>query len=356
MSYINSIIDCPAIQGMLDDHWKNPTQLIKQEDTLPHLAMMLSPANNTADIAISDGKGKIRTVEVIYEQRMLETDIAENMEHGCSAVGDEDDFIETYEMDITRNLGDQLRIDPSDLVGTCEEDNAYIARKVERSLAGIRLAMAKRLATDTVAELGTWASNVENVTADSLIVQAWINNQTYAPNPSLWTDLDAAMMISNFGAGGVFGDQILWKAARAASVGGVADFGIDIRAMLERYGKGVFYDRHVTAALSASGQNAIAQSLGAAQVVFWNKYANPALVKGDDSSKAFVINDPVFGYPIDFRAYWDCDVLNIKLIVTPKVITLPTDLFQVGDRMRGVNGLAGITVDNCATPDPCPTE
>lgn len=358
MSYVNQVIDCVKIQRMLDDHWGAPLPMLKQTEAMPHLALMVSPQNNTADIAISDGRGKTRTVEVIYEQRLLETDVQENMTHGCDASGTTEDKVHTYEMDITRNVGDDLVIDPADLVGTCEEDNAYIARKIEQRLAGIRLKMASRIANDTIAELGGWASDVENVTADNLIVQAFIDNQTYRPNPSLWTDMDMALMLSQFGEAGIFGDQILSKAARAASVGGVADFGINLRDMLEKYGKGVFYDRFVTAALTSAGggQNSIAQALGAAQVVFWNKYANPALVKGDDSSKAAVINDPVFGYPIDMRMHWDCDVLNIKLIATPKVIVLPDDIFKVGDRMNGVNGIAGIKVDNCATADPCPTE
>jgi len=357
MSYVNEIIDCVKIQGQLDDLWQNPTALIKATEATPHLAYTLSPQNRAGvDIAISDGRGKIRTVEVIYEQRMLTSEVGENVPHGCSTDGDEADKVHTYEMDVDTNINSQTKIDPSDLVGTCEEDNAYIARKLNLHLDAMRRKLAEKVAEQSVAALGGWATDVENVTADSLIVQAWINNQTYAPNPSLWTDLDAALMLSQFGEAGIFGDQILWKAARAASVGGVADFGINLRDMLERYGKGVMYDRFVTAALTASGQNSIAQALGAAQVVFWNKYANPALVKGDDSSKAFVINDPVLGIPVDVRLFWDCDVLNVNLHITHKLITLPDDLFKVGDRMRGVNGLAGITVDNCATPDPCPTE
>ncbi len=356
MSYVNTVIDCVKIQGMLDDHWASPLPLLKAQEALPHLAYTLSPQNNTADIAISDGRGKTRTVEVIYSQRLIESDIQENLTHGCSAQGGNEDKVATYEMDITQNIGSEFQLDTMDLVGVCEDDNAYIARKIEERLAGMRLKMAQRIATDTVAELGKWASNVENVTSDNLIVQAWINNQTYQPNPSLWSDLDMAMLLSQFGEAGIFGDQILLKAARAASVGGTADFGINLRDMLEKYGKGVFYDRFVTAALTAGagGQNSIAQALGAAQVVFWNKYANPALVKGDDSSTATVINDPVFGYPIDLRLYWDCDVLNVKLITTPYLITLPDDMFKVGDRLNGVNGLAGIEVDNCATAEPCP--
>jgi hypothetical protein len=357
MSYVNEIVDCVKIQAALDSLWANPTGLIKATETTPHLAYTLSPQNRAGvDIAISDGRGKIRTVEVVYEQRMLTSEIGENVAHGCSTAGDEADKVETYEMDVTKNINSQTKIDPTELVGTCEEDTNYIARKLNLHLDALRRKLAEKVAQDVVGSLGKWATDVENVTADSLIVQAWINNQTYQPNPSLWSDLDMALMLSQFGETGIFGDQVLVKAARAASVGGVADFGINLRDMLERYGKGVMYDRNVTAALAASGQNSIAQALGAAQVVFWNKYANPALVKGDDSSKAFVINDPVLGIPVDVRLYWDCDVLNVNLHVTHKTITLPTDLFKVGDRMEGVIGLAGITVDNCDVAAPCPTE
>lgn len=356
MSYVNEIIDCVKIQGALNDLWPNPTRILKEEEARPHLAYTLSPQNNTADVAISGGRGKTRIVELTYQQRMLESEIQENVAHGCSASGVEADKVKQYEMDITRNIGTETVIDPADLVGTCEEDTAYIARKLELHLAAMRDKMASRIANDVVAELGNWASNVENLNVGgNLVVQAFINNQTYAPNPSLWIDLDEAMMLTNFREAGIFGNQILRRAARAAAVGGVADFGINLREALEQYGKGVFYDRFVTNALTAAagGQASIVQALGAAQVVFWNKYANPALVKNDDSSKAFVINDPVYGYPVDVRLFWDCDVLNVKLIATPKVITLPTDMFKVGDRMEGVNGIAGITVDNCATPEPC---
>jgi hypothetical protein len=359
MSYVNEIIDCVKIQGALNDLWPNPTRILKEEEARPHLAYTLSAQNNTADIAISDGRGKIRTVEVIYEQRMLESEIQENVAHGCSASGVEADKVKQYEMDITRNIGTETVIDPADLVGTCEEDTVYIARKLELHLAAMRDKMASRIAADTVADLGAWASNVDNLNVGgNLVVQAFINNQTYQPNPSLWIDLDEAMLLTNFREAGIFGDQILRRAARAAAVGGVADFGINLQEALSTYGKGVFYDRFMTNALTAAGggQNSIAQALGAAQVVFWNKYANPALVKNDDSSKAFVINDHVYGYPVDVRLFWDCDVLNVKLIATPKVITLPDDMFKVGDRMAGVNGLAGITVDNCAGPEPCPVE
>jgi hypothetical protein len=356
MSYINSIVDCPKLQVMLDDAWASPTARLKEAEKHPQLAFTLSPQNRAgADIRISEGRAKVRTVEVVYEQRLIASDVDENLEHGCDATGSEEDKVATYDMNTDLNIGVQMQIDPKELIGSCEETTAYIARKLNLKLAGLRLELANRVASDVVADLGGWASDVENVTADSLIVQAFIDNQTYRPNPSLWTDLDMALMLSQFGESGIFGNQVLVKALRAAAVGGVADFGMNIRETLERYGKGVMYDRAVTTALTASGQDAFAQALGAAQVAFWNKYADPAY-PSSETSRALVIYDPVYEYPIDLRIHWDCDILNVKAIVTHKTITLPTDMFKAGDRMEGVVGLAGITVDNCATPEPCPTE
>jgi hypothetical protein len=357
MSYVNEIIDCVKIQGALNDLWGNPVRQLKEEESRPHLAYTLSAQNNTSNIAISEGRGKIRTVEVVYDQRPLASEVQENMAHGCVASSTEVDKVKQYEMDITRNIGMEMSFDASEFVGTCEEDLPYIARKVDGKLHAIRDKMAERIAADIIAELGSWASNVENVdVGGNLVLQAFINNQRHQPNPTAWIDLDMAMMITNLREAGVFGNQILTHAFRAAAVGGVANFGINLREALEVYGKGVFYDRFVTDALVAGGggQASFVQQLGAAQVAFWNKYANPLFVEvGTAASRGYVLNDPIYGFPIDARFHMDCDKVNLKLIVTPKVITLPDDMFKVGDRMAGVNGLAGITVDNCAGPEPC---
>jgi hypothetical protein len=356
-SYSNEIIECVKIQDALMNLWPNPTRLLSAQEEHPQLAMTLSAQNREGfNVAISNVGGKIRMVEGTYRQRKLKSEVQTNMTHGCDGTGNTATKKHTWEMNIENNIGDEFEFDPEEFVGTCQDDVTYIAETVEISLAAIRDRMAQRLAEDSVAALGKWAANVQNVTADSLIVQAFIDNQTYRPNPSAWIDLDMALKLSGFGLSGIFGDQVLVKAAAAASVGGIASFGINLRDTLEKYGKGVMYDQFVEDALTASGQSSIAQGLGAVQMAFYAKYANPVAVKRDDSSMAYVIQDPVYGYPIDARFHWDCDKLKVKLIVTPQTLTLPDDLFKVGDRMEGVIGLAGITVDNCDVAAPCPTE
>ena len=130
------IVTCPAIQNSLDSAFANQNNMAPI--ALPFLTHVMSEGNRSAStIKGLTGASKVRQVEIVYDQPFLTSDINENTS-GCDASHTECDFVETYSFDTTLNVGKDFTVSPSDLVGTCEENSALVARKVQKIINGIK--------------------------------------------------------------------------------------------------------------------------------------------------------------------------------------------------------------------------
>ena len=75
MSYLSSdYVQCETIQKMIDDQFATVNVLAL--DPMPALEAILSTqVASGISQSVSDGSGKVKTVKVVYERRLLETDV-----------------------------------------------------------------------------------------------------------------------------------------------------------------------------------------------------------------------------------------------------------------------------------------
>ena len=104
------------------------------------------------------------------------------------------------------------------------------------------------------------------------------------------------------------------------------------------------YDNAV--AVAAGGDEfSWAVSNGALQVIEYNQW--DGIFALSDSNESYgTIQSPATGINYDLFMAHSCGTISVSLTATTKVIALPADMYQTGDRLDGVLGFAPIEVVN----------
>ena len=118
MSYgISDLNPCENLQEELNDVFQTCDASLIREPS-PFFDFIMSDMNS-AGVAqqVSPGRGKTRTVNVRYDQRINEDNVLSNQTHpNCVATTKRGDCIEAYEIDTTKNVQIEELIDIKDLM------------------------------------------------------------------------------------------------------------------------------------------------------------------------------------------------------------------------------------------------
>jgi hypothetical protein len=345
------IVTCAAIQNSLDSAFANQNNMAAIP--LPFLTHVMSEGNRSASTIKSlTGASKVRQVEIEYDQPFLTSDINENTS-GCAATATECDFVETYTFDTTLNIGKDLTISPQDLVGTCEENGAFVARKLQKIINGLKEKESERLALAAATQFGAWSQDTAdiagtNVSAGGILeVNTILENGTNAKpvNAALFEQIQTALIMSRINGASIFGANELASYLRKAMAAGSQDgLGFDLMAMIERFGLAAVYDRHLAAALVSVNATNLAVGLGSIVPVGFSLYEADFNKMADSTNIADTIYDPATGMKFDYRMQRVCDDWNINVRATYQYYTAPAYLYQVGSNFEGVKGLAALEV------------
>lgn len=342
----SQLINCPTFQAELNSNWANCASI---REPLPFLEFMLSPLNRQPirDMIVSGGK--IKTVEVRYDQRISESEVNSNVANPtCSATTKRSDNSATYTIDPNINLNIEEKFDLMDLVRICRSDATFMATTMQKLIDGLMRKVATQTAVEAVALAGGWASDVTGVTNDELVVSTLRAGTTDQVAPFTMEVIETAKMKSGYCAPtGNFGGTTLYQYAKRMMAGCCADQGIDLSKIMDMFGQAFVWDRRVKSALGSEDKTLMVQ-LGALQLLTFN------LFDGMEAGRAFqtpqytrmVVRDPMTGFPMDFVMTDDCGTVSLNLTATTKVIALPTDMFGVGDVYEGVNYTGVIKVTN----------
>ena len=149
------IISCATVQQNLDNTFAAGNM---RPEKLPFLSYVMSPENRAASNFELTGKSKKKTLQIIYDQPLLESDVSQNGS-GCSASTAECDTYQTYTFDTEVNEYLEFTVSPQDLVGTCEENSAFIARKIQKRVDALKLKVSQNLADTAVSDRGSWSGS-----------------------------------------------------------------------------------------------------------------------------------------------------------------------------------------------------
>lgn len=349
MSYLSSqYIQCEAIQNALDTQFA--TCSVLSLDPMPCLEAILSTqVANGISQSVSNGTGKVKTVNVTYERRLLETDVTDSSgARACSTALESFDSYQAYTIDPTVWLRAAENFNVADLATVCTEDvQSMIAKKIGKVVDVLERKIATQTAEQLTGMVGDWASNVTVNGSNEFELATLVSSATKVLDPFAWGKLDTAFAKTGYCAAPIIvGGSDLYEWARVSNQGCCSTTGVDIMGVTNAYGKAVMYDKRVETALGSAADKSIAFQPGALALIYYNEAGQvPSL--GANYAK-FRVNAPRTGLPIDIVLQDDCGSISVLGYANTKLVGLPTDMFSNTDEYNGVTYVNKIKVVNPA--------
>ena len=341
----STLVPCEDIQGRLDEYI-NTCDSASLRESMPFWDFLWSPLNRTGiQQLIVPGGGKTRTAKLIYEQRILESEVGttSSCDMACEATTERGNLSASYEIDCSGYVAEE-KITPTDWREICTPNSVLFERKLQKLIDAAVRKSATGLTTQAASLLGGWASDVSGVNGSDQLVINTLKPSTSDLNPGFMQDIDFAAMQSGYCNGKViFGQAQLAKAYGTLQAGCCSAQGVDLRAMLDAYNTAVLYDYRVAAAAGATISWIVMPQ--ALQPIYLTMNDNDIPLQGANYYKS-VIFDSKSGLPMDLVISDNCGVISMLVTARVKLVSLPLDLFAPGDRMEGVNYFAGIKVTN----------
>lgn len=348
---------CPALQDRLDQAWPVGTAP-GADERMPVAEFLFSPANKRRiAMEMTPGRCKVRTYEVVYTKRRLESDLAENQDNpNCSASARYGNELTTYTLDTDVNLQSQELITVKDFEEACEDNASLLQQKVEAMMDQLRRGVATEVTTQAAALAGGWSHSLPSGNApgdvngsDEFVINTKIAG-TDNPSPDAWVDLRNALDDSGFPADVlVAGGSTMRKYFQFLQAGCCADYGLDLGEIMAQYGYAFAYDKRLKTALGSEDKFMVFAP-GALQVLNFSRAEGKAAMGEiwNAGSNYFytVLRDPATGQIYDLTAKDDCGNLSLTLTWTGKVIGLPSDMFAIGDDYEGITYVAKGLVTN----------
>jgi hypothetical protein len=208
--------------------------------------------------------------------------------------------------------------------------------------------VATAAATQAVAAIGTWGTDVTGFyTMDGDCIEIATLDSAGALNPFALADIQQAATMANYPSSPIaFGGAAMQRYANAVKAGCCSQSGIDILAISQQNGFAFAYDARLAAA-QGDQTSALVTTAGAIQwlsynLAEWNTNFTPSVGMGYTRTIAFT---PA-GVPVDLTLKDDCGNLSVIVTATGKVVTLPTDIYEAGDKFAGVNYVNCVSIVN----------
>lgn len=356
-NFYTHLVPCPDIQDRLDALFLAYDAATMRDET-PFFDFLQSTNNREGiNMRVSPGKGKLMNVDLTYEERLLAsatTNLATTT-RSCTATTVRGNKVASYELDPAQVLQTEELLAEADFTYMCENIDTIVSRKIAKLISGHMLAVASAMTTQASLLLSPrWSSDIATTTIGSTTmgqVEDFTSGISIKylklftrlsgginPDPAGWAFLQKALMQSNFGTvSPIFTTGEMFDYAQLMRAGCCATSGVDLLAIQNQYGIAVAYDRLVGSVIDTSATDAWVLRPGALQVINYTRNDNglseAAGVKVGASYQKQVIFDPRTNYKMDLTISETCSGVSIIIESVPKVVGMPTDMFNTGDHM-----------------------
>ena len=353
MSYLSQVLAaCPKLQEKLNDNFLTCDSTFIQEQ-YPFFEFLASEVNNFGlRQKVSPGGGKVRQVELTYEQRIPEVFVEENVANpNCVATTKRGDCTELYEIDTTANVGIDQLVDNADLEDNCEANGTWLARQILKMIDVVDRKSASKSTEEAVLLIGKWGGKVKNVVNDNLEVATFAAGSTDKLAPFTMQNINRATRKTGYCAPvGIFGGDDLSDYFERVQSGCCSQDGNDLASLFARFGHAVAYDDRVATALGGDEFNIVLQPGALAYLWYtktpWRDGMDQRVIDAADYVQTIVVS-PRTGVPMDLTIKDNCGQISFNLVATTKVVGLPSDMFPAGDsRFDQVNFVNKIEVVN----------
>jgi hypothetical protein len=348
MSYISNIVQsCPNLQDRLVAHFSACPIL----ENYPFYQFMLSETNTSGiQQAVHPASGKRRTVELRYQQRYLESNVTEGFSDFCSSENEPGDSIETYTIDDSDRVGISSVLNVEHFAEACDSTASYLAAEVARLIDVVERKVATKYANEAALLTGKWSSDVTVNAQDELELDVELTSGEL--NHKAAQILARSLQKTGYcDTPIVFAGDDYVNYAEALQAGCCANQGVDLSAILAKYGKATLYDKRIAAALNGDEYGIVLQPK-ALQPLFYTKgnWKNEALLgvfAGTPSSYTSTTIVSPNGLPLDVFISDNCTnggQITISVSVSTKLVGMPSDMFAIGDDLDGVTFVNKIKV------------
>lgn len=347
MSYLTSeYVDCEILQTMLDEAFVTcPTPM----ESMPALEAILATqkASGIAQ-AVAGDNGKVKNIRVIYDQRLLESEVTSGSgARTCTSTAETFDKSAIYDIDPNVWLKAEESFVTSELATVCTNDvQSMIANKIGKVIDVLERKIATQTANQLALLYGSWGDNVAGVVADELVVSTMISEAAKTIDYTATADIDLALMQTGYCATHVIvGGTKLYKYGQYLNAGCCSTTGVDIMEIGNQHGKAYLYDKRLATALGGEDKSIVFQA-GSLALIHYNEAPQVANL-GANYAK-FRVASPRTGIPIDIVMSDNCGTISVIGYANTKLVGLPTDMFKVGDEYQGVVYVNKIKVTNAA--------
>ena len=354
-NFYTNLVPCPDIQDRLDALFLAYDSSTLRDET-PFFDFLLTTNNREGiNAKVSPGKGKLMSVDLTYEERLLATATTNlaTTTRSCTATTVRGNKVASYELDPAQVLQTEELLAEADFTYMCENIDTIVSRKIAKLVSGHMLAVAKAMTTQASLLLSPrWSSDISDATATTMgAVEDFTSGISIdylkiftrlsggiTPDPSGWAFLQKALMQTNYGnVSPIFTTGEMYDYAQLMRSGCCATTGIDLLAIQNQYGIAVAYDRLVGSVIDTATTDAWILRPGALQVINYTRNDNglseAAGVRVGASYQKQVIFDPRTGYKMDLTISETCSGVSVIVESVPKVVAMPTDMFNTSDHM-----------------------
>ena|SRR3990167_32223 len=350
----STLVSCPTLQDDLKNYF-NTCDAPMIREPFP-FAEFLANEVNTRGLSqkIAPGGGKKRSVELTYTARLNESEVVENDTDLCSCTNEAGNCSQVYDIDPDANLSTCEKIQEVNLRDICMPNSQYVLERIAYRMDVLERRIATELTQQASFLAGEWnMTEGLNVNASSqLVVKTKKDGDTFVLNPYTMQDIDFATRASGYcGNKVIFAGSELYKYYWAMKQGCCADSGIDLSGMLNEFGTVVLYDPRVADYFTGGNNVGVVTQAGSMALLTWNQFGWDASMplpfrEGANYSRTMLVT-PRLNIPIDVIVKDECPgVLTMTFSAVVKLVNLPSDIFPVGDKYRGVNFFNEILVTN----------
>lgn len=362
MSYCASTLEaCPTLQAQIDEHFQTCDSGLHVED-IPMAEFIAAGANNLTR-TIYPGNGKVRTIDLLYDQLILPSAVTVGATEFCTATTKRGNCSQQYTIDTTDNLTIEQVFEADDFTEACVDNGAWIARNLTKMLLALEHRIADKWIPQALLLSGAWNTTdiPETVNGSGeLEIPVTLDGSGGGPNPAAFNTLYNDLKLNGYCAPTMIAGGTTWQryAELTGNAGCCTDTGLDISAIYAKWGMAIAYDRRVKNSMGGATANdkALVVQQGAIIPLWWVKHTwrdGVAVPSGGSNYVNYGLVTPRLRVPVDVYFSDKCPgELHFVLSAVTNLVGLPEDLFPTGYHLDGVKYVNKLLAKKCV--DLCP--
>lgn len=358
MSYsCSGYVACPQLQEGLFESWEYDNKRLSNVN----VTRFIRSGTNRKDFIqnqINHKNGGYREVEVTYDQRYLVDTVSDVGRISCGSFNKECDTSKIYSIDPNVGSSDGRSLTSVDIEQSCKDNRFYLSNIVLKLMNNVLEDVENKNIQKILLNSGNFASDVDKGlpagTTTIKDVQTKLASGGIDYNASEVVGFETMNNDFNMRSA-VFGGEDWYKYGKAVNAACCGDIGIDA-GLYATQNPFLFAYSYNIDKFAADPGTAISIMPGTVQMIWFNEFRGGSgniLYMDDDALKQGVLThpDPEIDVSFDYRAAFICDGANnkrweLQIALAHDLIFLPDDMYCVGDRLEGINGILQYKIAN----------